>query len=547
MARFLRLVVDYSLEGRGGELKEYLIGVEVFDRRKEFDPRLDPIVRVEARRLRKKLTDYYSDEGRHETLRIALPKGAYVPIFETASRGQPAEAPAAASIAVLPLQNLSQEPDNEYFSDGLTEELIHALTKIPNLRVVAWNSSAQWKGRAQDAAEAGREMRAKYVLSGSVRRAGGRVRILARLIDSESGQYLWSENYDRSLEDLFAIQREIGQSIADTLQVRLAPAEANRYNLDAYNWYLKGRFHLNTRTREGFEQSIRCYEEALRLDRTFALAFAGLADSYVLQGDYGLENPMMAGVKAKNAAERALAIDPTLGEAETCLAMVLGTYHREWREAEAHYRRALQMNPNYATAHHWFGLDHLSILGRFEEGRAELDIAVALDPLSAITQISHGYLFMLSRNLEESLKSYEGVLAKSPGFYKVHTSIGRVYSLLGRYAEAIEMLEHGRRLGGDVPSTLGALIQVLAVSGNRERACALFAQLEAMSRTQFIPNTTLAIAKIGFGENEAALDLLEAGVRQHEPAVTYIGVSPVYDPLRRYPRFQRLLVELGLA
>ena len=363
MTRFLRLVVARTLAGETAGLKEYSIGVEVFDRPESFDPGVDPIVRVEARRLRDKLKKYYETSGRHDELVIELPKGAYVAQVRRRTAQPPP--PEGGSIAVLPFQNLSPGSEAGYFSDGLTWELIHHLTRIPGLRVMAWNSTARLRDEPLDLAAIGAKLKVSTILMGSARLTADRLRVVVQLIETAGGRYLWSETYDRTVSDILAIQEEISRTIATMLKVQFGPSsQRTRYKIEAYRLYLRGRMHLNQRTTGGLRSSIDSFREAALVDPGFALAHAGLADAYTLLADYGIERPSEIVPQAKAAAHRALEIDSSLGEAHSSLALLTSLYDWKWEEAEAHYRRALDANPGYATTHHWLASDHLALLGR---------------------------------------------------------------------------------------------------------------------------------------------------------------------------------------
>lgn len=554
MCRFLRLVVEYSLENRAHELKEYLVGVEVFDRKTSYDPRLDPIVRVEARRLRAKLQKYYEGEGRLDDVVIELPKGSYAAIFTTRGNSAKQDVPVApdGTIAVLPFSNLSAEEENEYFSDGLTQELIHGLTRVDGLRVVAWNSAAQLKGAAHDIHAIGRQLKVGAVLTGSVRKAGNRVRIAVQLIDAATNVYLWSETYDRKLEDLFQIQDEISCAIVGTLRIKLAGrlpppvSSAAVRNTEAHNLYLKGRFHWNKRTSEGLQRAVGSFEQAIALDPEFALGWAGLADAYTLLVDYGLMEPLHAMPRAKEAATRALAIDPSLAEAWASLALIRSLYEWEWADAGACYDRAIDLNPGYATVRHWHAVDYLAMLGRLDEALPELKLAREMDPWSTIIIEGCGFVQMLSRRYNDAIRTYREVLELDPYFYKSYSSIGRALIQQGKYKDAIESLEKGRSLGGDLPNILGALGQAHALAGHWDEARALLEKLDVVSRTRYVPSTCSAIIHLGLGENQRALDLLEIGCEHREIALVGIKVHPVYDDLRGEPRFIELLRRLHL-
>ena len=549
MSRFLRFAVERALSGQSEQLKEYVLGVEVFDRKASYDPRVDPIVRVEARRLRSKLKSYYA--GAPPTgLVIEFPKGSYAPVFrERAEAIAPAETPRARAIAVLPFSNLSAEPDTEYFSDGLTEELIHGLTKLDGLMVVAWSSAARLKGQPYDVREIGRQLNVSTVLVGSVRGSSDRLRVMAQLVDTSNGRYLWSETYDRQIEDLFAIQEEISRAIVKTLRLKLiAPAiQHGAYNLEAYNLYLKGRFQWNKRTAEGLKRSVQLFEQAIAIDQGFALGYAGLSDAYSLLADYGLVKPADIMPAAESAARKALEIDPTLAEAHASLGLIRSLYAWEWAEAERHYRRAMDLNPGYATAHYWFAIDYLGMLGRWEEAFQKIDLALELDPLSPIIREGKGFLMMLSRRYDEAIEEYRQTLDLDCFFYKAFTSMGRASTQKGMYEEAISMLQKGRSLSGDLPSILGALGQTYALANRPGDSRRLLEELAELAKRRHVASTCFALVHLGLGEKEQALDWLETGARGRETSLAGLKVHPAYDNLRGEPRFEALLRKLGMA
>jgi serine/threonine-protein kinase len=562
LCRFLRFSVEESLAGNGGRLKEQIVGTEVFDRKLDYDPRIDPIVRVEARRLRAKLKAYYASTGRGDSMMIELPKGAYLPFFKTravAAQGSrtslvpsgSALAPRK-SIAVLPFANLMQGADDDYFSDGLTEELIHLLTRIPTLRVVAWSSSSKLRGREADLAGIRRQLRVGSVLRGSVRRTSERVRVTVQLIDSASGDYLWSETYDRGLENVFEMQGEIARAIVQALRLKLTglpPSETPRRapTVACYNLCLQGRFHANKRTMEGLRKSVERFEEAILADESCAEAYAGLADAYSLLADYGLLSPAEAVPRARAAAERALDLDPQSAEANVSLAFVRSSFDWRWEEAETLYRAAIAVNPGYSRARHWYGVDFLGLLGRCQEALSEARAAYDLDPLSMIIREGVGYMHMICRDYPRAVVVYREITDMDPDFYKGYSSLGRVLALMGKYDLALDSLERARKLGGDVPSILAALGEVLARTGRVEEARAYLHALTELSQQHWVPASSFAVLHLGLGDYPAALTFLETATDRREFSVTALKVHPLYDPLRSEPRFQRLLERIGLA
>jgi len=558
MGRFLRVAVERSLAGRAADLKEYLIGVEVFDRKGTYDPRVDPIVRVEARRLRSKLKAYYEGDGRGDPVVIEFVSGSYAPRIRIAEAGPVRRAgpsvavPGVVTVAVLPFADLSPKPGNEYFSDGLTEELIHALTRVPGMRVVAWNTAAQLRGRQQDIGALRDRLQAGTALTGSVRIAGPSLRVRAQLIDTESGLYLWSETFDRAMQDVFAIQEEIARAIVRTLRVQLSEnpdgtlLARNRSTIDSYDYYLKGRYHWHKRTPEELARSVQFFESAIAADPNSALAQAGLADAYALLVDYGLMSPAEGMPLAKAAASRGVELDPELAEAYTSLAMLRCVYDREWEDAERLYLRAIALNPGYATARHWYGVDFCAMLGRFDEAAAELEIAGQLDPLSCIIREGAAFVKMLRRDYDGAVRAYRELAEFDPSFYKAYTSLGRAYLQQGNYPEAIAMLEKGRALAGDIPNILAAMGQVYGLAGEPERAREVIGKLAELSHRTYVPATVYAVVHLGLGENEHALDWLEKGCDRRDTPLTALKVHPIYDPVRSHPRFRSLLKRMGL-
>jgi serine/threonine-protein kinase len=554
MCRFLGLVVTEMLEGRSNDLKEYRLGLEVFDRQESFDPGADPIVRVEARRLRAKLAKYYGSDGRYDDIVVELPKGGYVPSFR---RREPASAessvPAVKRIAVLPFVDLSGAVGGTCLADGLTWELIHGLTRIENLSVVAWNSAAQLRAEGiPEVAMIREKLQVQTVLAGSIRRFADRLRVVAQMIDTASGVYLWSETYERQVDDAADIQQEISEAIVATLRIRLASPKSNRrtptaYNPEAYRLYLRGRGQWNQRTESGIREALESFQQAVALDMQFAAAYAGIADAYALLAEYGLEQPGQVMAQARAAAVRALEIDPSLGEAHCSLGLLIALDEWKWAEAEAHFRRALDLNPGYATTHHWLACDFLPIFGRFEEAMREIEIALALDPLSPIIAEGKVFLFLLQRQYEIAELEVRGIIDANPSFFRAYATLGRILIQTQRYDEAIQMLERARALAGDLPTIMGAMGQAYGLSGHASKARHALARLETMRSFSYAPATCLALTCLGLGQFDRALTWLEKGVDRRESNVVLIGVHPAYDDLRGDSRFEKLVADhLGL-
>ena len=432
------------MEGQDDQVKESLIGLEVFDRPpSSYDPGVDPIVRVQAGRLRAKLREYYEREGAEDPVLIEVPRGRYVARFRMRSAealpssGAGAETASdnwhATSVAVLPFVNMSPDPENEYFSDGLTEELIHSLASVPSVHVAARTSAFQFKGKARDVREIGRRLGVGKVLEGSVRRSGERLRITAQLINVADGCQLWSERYDRTITDIFAIQDEIADAIRKRFSVQLAetdrqlPARRQTANIEAFNHYLQGRYQWNKRTEQGVRAGVGHFQEAIRLDASYARAYSGLADCHLMLGMSAAEAPENCMPLARQAALRALEIDDRLGEAHTSLAAVMANFDWERAGAEREFHRALGLDQSYATLHHWFGLFLLAPQGQLAEAVDEVEWAMQLDPISLPINADLALLHVWRGHCDSAIRQCKKVLELDPNYHRAYWFLGAAH------------------------------------------------------------------------------------------------------------------------
>lgn len=548
MSRFLEFAVEETLHGRADHLKENVIGIHVFDRPSSYDPRIDPIVRVEARRLRVKLRAYYEREGETDELIVEFPKGRYSPVFRQRSSDTPIKTIQDDTIAVLPFANLGEDAGTDFLSDGLTEDLIGALTRVSNLRVSAWTSASMMKGD-QDNLEMIRQLlHVTYVVRGSIRKTQDRVRIVAHLIETSTKRYIWSQTFDRRFEDIFAVQDEITNAIVAALRAKLTiihtagtASLASPQSLESYQLCLKGRFHARERTFEGLQRSALCFQQATQIDAASASAHAGLADTLTLQAEYGFADGPDAMREAKRAAERALTLNPESAEAQASYGLILVLYDWLWEQAEASFRRSLELNDSYAPAHHWYSVNHLAMLGRFSEAETEIEAALALDPLSPIVMDGRAFLRFLRRDYRGSIAVYNEIISADPSFYKAYTSAGRVYLHMGESGRAIEMLEKGLLLSGEVPSIFGALGHAYGIAGDRQGASGMLKKLMEVSATRPVFSTSFAVVHLGLGDKESALSCVEQAVERREPNVVSLAIHPAYDELRSEPRFKALV------
>ncbi len=446
------------------------------------------------------------------------------------------------SAAVLPFADLSEGKDQEYFSDGLTDELITALSRVEGINVAARTSSFQFKNRQVDVSEIGRQLHVGAILEGSVRRSGNRVRITAQLVSTRNGYQLWADAYDRELKDVFGVQEDIARSIIAALQVKLG-ARGNRAlrarpttDIEAYDLYLKGRFAWNQRTRSGMQLAVSYLEQAVARDSQFALAWAALADAYLLAIPYAGTSKDVDWPKAKAVATRALAIDSTLGEAYTALAYGTMIYDWDWPAAEEDFRRAIAVDPTYPTGHQWYG-DFLWSQGRLREALDQMRDALRLDPLSLIIGAEVGQTFYLQRQYDSAEAQLRTTLQLDPNYPHSLYVLGMVYMQQHRYREARDALQRAEQLGGFEDDLAGALASAYAQAGDRTVAARYTAELERrLARGQVGP-FALALAYTGQGDLTRGFVYLDRAITIHDAFLPEDFLDPQLDRLRADPRF----------
>ena len=458
----------------------------------------------------------------------------------------------ATSIAVLPFVNLSADPENEYFSDGMTEEIINAIAKVEGLQVASRTSSFALKGKNLDIAEAGRKLHAGSVLEGSVRKAGNRIRIAVQLINVANGYHIWSETYDRQLEDVFAIQDEISRAIVGALKVRLTGDQQRAplvvpatENLEAYTLYLRGRFFYNHFTESDLKRSLDLYRQALAEDPKYARAYAGIADSWIGMADDWL-SPDDAYPRAKEAAERALALDPTLPEAYTALGKVLGWYEWDFRGAVAKIESALALNPNYAEAHFVLG-SVLPCIGRLEDATPEIRRALELDPLHWEVGFWVARFLVYEGRYAKAIEQAKAMFEISPTLYRAYLIMGHAHFELGDPHAALEDYRRAQALEGSVPSYDAFVARALALTGEEEKARRILAGLVERSRERYIRPEVLAVGYAAIGDLDQAFAHLGEALAARSAGLIYLAVDQIYAPLRADPRFRELVKQVGLS
>lgn len=462
----------------------------------------------------------------------------------------PAQGTGRDRIAVLPFANISADPRDEYFADGMTDELISRLSQVRGLDVIARTSVMQYKGKGKSVADIGRELNVQTVLEGSVRKAGDKLRITVQLVNAVDQGHLWSQNYDRELKDVFAIQSDIAQRIAQALNLRLGASELRRIekedtlSLEARNAYLLGRYEFNKFTEEGFRRAVAYHEQAIKKDPRYALAYSGLADAYHLLGGWGMDPSSEVIPKAKAAALRALELDPTLGDAQATLAYVRFWYDRDPAGAERDFRRALDLSPNARTQFLW-GL-YVEFMGRPEEAIKEIERARDLDPLSMIINANVGWAHYCARHYDRAIEEYRRVLQLDSSFAPAHWWLALAYARKKMYEEALAEGRKFAELEKAGPARVGVVGYLHAVSGHRDEALRALQRLEEMSRQQYRTQSWIAYVYVGLADTDRAIQALEADLKDPSENQVVWKVMPEYDPLRSDARFIALLKKLGL-
>jgi len=469
------------------------------------------------------------------------------------TQGMIVSPPARSSIAVLPFVDMSPEADQEYFCDGVAEELIHVLSGVPGLRVASRTSAFRFKGRAGDLGEIRGVLGVATLLEGGVRTAGRRLRVSARLVDLADGYQLWSGRYDREVTDIFAIQEEIARTIVETLKPKLlgtseVPSPRGQApDFEVYNLYLKGRYHCNKRTEDGLTKSIASFETVIARAPDYAAGYVGLADAYVLLGVYGLAAPAEVMPKARIAALRALELEDAAPQVHTSLGCLRSVYDWSWAEAERDFRRALELDPGYATAHHWYAVNYLAALRRFDEAREEIRIAHELDPLSLPISVSAGLISFFAAQFDQALEAFQRTLELDDSFAVAHLFRGQTYACMGRGEEALISLRRAVELSGGAPEAHAALAHACAVSGREAEARRLLAELLALRRRRYVSASLVAQVYAGLGERDQALAWLEQAHAERAADLAWVGVRPLFDSLRGEPRLAALLAKMGLS
>ncbi|MBI3400764.1 MAG: tetratricopeptide repeat protein [Acidobacteria bacterium] len=545
LKRFLSFIVLESIGGRRTELKEYVIGVHVFDKEPSFDPRTDPIVRVQARRLRAKLVRYYQEDGRSDEVIIDLPKGGYAPVIKpretavVAKRSISAALVSQNTVSVLPFVNHGGGVELDAFCLGVREEIIHNLAQFPNLRTLALDDAT---GKADTA----------MIVSGSVRASGTRLRIAAQLVDTASRCYLWSESIDADTADLFGAQERVARAIVQRLETEFTdgPRPSGRRpieNLAAHNLYLQGRYHLSQRSEEGLLKALEFFGKALAEDAQYAPAHSGLADAYGLCNHYGVMGPSEVWTKAASSAATAVMLDDESGEAHTSLAHVKSTQDWDWLGSEREFRRAISLNPRNATAHHWYAASCLAPLGRLDEALDEMLVAQSLDPVSAIVASDVAAVHFYRRDFQTALERCDHTIELNPHFAAAYWMLGLVQEQLKDFDESEAAFQRAVHLSPNMPRVHGALGRTFALSGRQAQALEVLAKLEAFAKQRYVSPMEFAWIHFALDQAEQGFRWLAKAAEDRAFELIHLNVDPRFDPLRDDRRFGAIRTRLGLG
>jgi eukaryotic-like serine/threonine-protein kinase len=454
------------------------------------------------------------------------------------------------SIAVLSFADMSPQRDQEYFCDGMAEELIDALTKQKGLRVVSRTSAFQFKGQGHDIRSIGQKLDVSHILEGSVRKAGNRLRITAQLINVRDGYHIWSEKYDREMEDVFAIQDEIARAIVETMKGRLLGDEeaplVKRYtsNLEAYTLYLKGRYFWNKRYEVGLQQAMGHFKQAIEMDPNYALAYTGLADCFVLLGAYEYLPPKEAFSKAQALAQRALEVDGTLAEAHASLGFIDFVHAWNWHEAEQRFKRAIELNPTYAVARWWYSI-FLTASGRTEEGLAEIKRAEQADPMLILTSSTTAWILYLARRYNEAIDTCLKTLDMDPNIGTARATLGLSYTEQSAFDKAIPELQLAKNRMG--PQIVGSyLARAYALAGRKAEAQNILEELQELSKNQYIPPYFLAAIHVALDQPDQAFHCLDRAYEERDPWLVYLKVDPMFDSVRSDARLTAMLGKVGM-
>ena len=545
LKRFLDFIGRETIEGRGDRLKEYVIGVQVFDKEQLFDPRADPIVRVQARRLRARLERYYLEEGHNDEQIIDLPKGRYTPAFRPRT-ASPAATPGSISataaahntVAVGRFADLAPHHEAQHAAAGLRAEVVHQLTGCKGLRVLGW---------ADDATPPG----ATYVVTGTTRRAGDVIRLTAHVVSGATGAYLASDSVDASEGTLFQAQESIARFVVSVVRPQVGNKTSWRgarssENLAARNLYLQGRYHLAQRTEESLGRAVEFFQSALTEDQDYALAHSGLSDAYGLLTNYGVRGPADVWTKAASHAASGVMLDPSAVETRTTLAHVKAVQDWDWLGAEREFRAALDISSDYATAHHWYAMSCLMPMGRLDDALREMLVAQSLDPVSAIIARDIAVLHLYRRELDAALEHCDHTIELNPHFAPAYLTLGLVQEQRRDLDETLAAVHRAIDLAPNSPRMQAALARTLALSGKKDQAQQILGTLESLMRERYVSPFDFACVRFALGQRDLGFKWLQRASRDRAFEMNALMFDPRFDAVRADARFKTILKQIGL-
>lgn len=601
---FITYIVNETLAGRSDSLKEYVIGVDVFERGDDFDPQSSSIVRVEAGRLRQRLEHYNSLDGRDDPVHISLPAGGYVPKFESNQTRvdsnipdrppasdrkkitrilaavcgiivigvialrvipslapvQPADPPSAATpaekldaVAVLPLRNLSGDIDQDYFSDGITDALITSLAKRLPLRVISTRSILAYKDVDTSVASIAKELSVNHVLEGAVMRIEDRVRITAQLIDTANDRHLWAETFEREVTDVLSLQSDIVHRIVASLVSEVAANDKDAskptpiLTQAAFEAQLKGRFFRNKMTEDGLKKGLRFFQEAVEIDPDYGLAYSGMAACYCLLGGHGFEliKPSEALPAAKEAALAAMSLNNSLAEPHAFLGIIRLKYEWDWKSAEAEFRTSIALNPSYSQARLFYSF-YLEAMGRKEEAIREAEEARLIDPLSLEANVNLGWQYLQAGQLEKAKHQFEKTAELNPDSWGVKWGLGHYHRRKGDLDAAINAFEAAIDTGGGHALPFSGLGYTYGISGNPDKAREMIAELDRLSQRSYVSPVNVATVYAGLNDDDQVFKWLEKAFTDRSRSLAWLNVLPEFDAMRSDERFKSLIRRIGL-
>jgi TolB-like protein/Flp pilus assembly protein TadD len=556
LKRFATFIVQETAAGRGGDLKEYVIGVQVFGKEASFDPRTDPIVRVQARRLRSRLARYYREEGQTDEIIIDLPKGGYSPVMRPREASSSGSRPSLTSalvgrnvVAVERFADYSPNGELQFFCRGLRDEIVNALSALKSIRVLARRS----QDVASDTHNPGVRADAALVICGSVRAIGDQLRITTQLIDGPAGYYLWSESVDASASNPIDVQERIAKTIVEKIEPELTGASSSlsgrtqNDNLAARNLYLQGRYHLNQRTEEGLQRAVDFFEKALVEDAQFSLAHSGLADAWSLLAHYGVLGPADVWAKAASSAASAVMLEGNSAEAATSLAHVRATQDWDWVGAEREFQRAIQLNPRYATAHHWYAMSCLVPMARLDDALDQMVLAQSLDPVSSIIARDLAVIYCYRRDFEAALDQCDHTVELNPHFAPAYLTLGLVQEQRKDLDEAAAAFRRAVDLSPNTPRTQAALARTFALSGRLEQSRETLAALEKLARHRYVSPFEFVTIHFALGDTKRGYQWLNKACDDRSFELLALRVDPRFDAFRSDPPFATAARRLGFA